>query len=176
MHIQLPPSMPPTSFIPSLAIPLVLILAPFLFGVTPLNYRTYAIAQLEARVEKICTIRVPTQDTNKSMSKRGSVNAIQQVEVQIISLKVTEIEKFVSRHPLVPAVHQGEVVKVSNPYQDRVPPFQVGDTIKVKLRLVLPEERFDPKDPRKQWWFFPEGANENILPPRYPFAGIRILD
>jgi len=91
-------------------------------------------------------------------------------------LRVTKIEEFMSRHPLVSPVHRGEVVEVTNPSLDRVPPFRVGNTIKVRLRLVLPEDRYDPKDPRKQWWFFPEGANEDILPPRYPFAGIRILD
>jgi hypothetical protein len=53
--------------------------------------------------------------------------------------------------------------------------FQVGDTIRVRLRLVSPEPVFSTSDTRSQWWFYPPGQPEEIAPPRFPFEGITLL-
>lgn len=156
----------------SISLVVLLIYSTAIFAVTPLYYHTFAIAEIEAYVEGIRHIGVPTLDTNEFMQKKTLKESIFTGEVQKISLKVIRSIKFKKKEPMVPDIRVGEMLEVTNSYVDQKPPFKIGDKIKVRLRLVLPEEKYNPKDERLQWWFFPKGEKEDISPPRQPFKGI----
>jgi len=142
------------------------------FSVTPLYYHTFAIAEIEASVEEICTVGVPTLKTEEFMRGKSKEESTYIREVQNISLKVIQVIKFEKKDAKVENILEGKTIKITNPFTDQKPPFKVGDKIKTRIRLVLPEEKYNPKDPRKQWWFFPAGEKEDIFPPRNPFKGM----
>jgi hypothetical protein len=131
-------------------------------GSSPLRYHTWIVAVLEARVEHIRLVDVSPGGCAES-------HRVQKICLKI--LKVLEIELNRTDSTL----HEGEIVEITNQYLDQKSPFAAGQTIRARVRLVLPEERYDPKDPRRQWWFYPRGESESILPPRLPFTDIRIL-
>ena len=148
---------------------LILLLPLPALSVTPLYYHTFAIAEIEATVEKISLTGVPTLKTDDFMRGKPLAESTQIMEVQKIYLKVKRVINLEKRDDLVAPVTEGEVIEVTNPFVDQNPPFKTGETIQTRIRLVLPEEKYDPRDPRKQWWFFPPGEVEKGFPPRRPF-------
>ena len=145
-------------------------------SVTALHYNTFAVADIEAYVEKICLAGVPTLKTDEFMLKRPMKESVYIREVQKISLKIKKIKIFEKRGLKVSPVVEGETIEATNPFTDQKPPFKVGDRIKVRVRLVLPEEEYNSMDPRLQWWFFPIGEKEDIFPPRHPFKEINVME
>ncbi|MEW6416518.1 MAG: hypothetical protein AB1480_00135 [Nitrospirota bacterium] len=145
-------------------------------SVTPLYYHTFAVAEIEASVEEICIVGIPTLKTDEFMRKKSREESTYVMEAQKIRLKVKRVIKFKKRDATVPAIIEGKTIEMTNPFADQKTPFKVGDRIKVRVRLVLPEEKYNPGDPRKQWWFFPAGEKEDTFPPRHPFGGIKIIE
>ena len=145
------------------------------YGVSPLYFHTHAIARIEAYVEKIDIIQVPLKDISESLPEKSPKLVTPPVEVQKISLRVLKVIEYIPKHAAVPPIRYDQMIEVSNPYTDQVPSFKTGDKINTRIRLILPDAQFDPKDPRKQWWFYPEDAKEDIFPPRNPFRGISII-
>jgi hypothetical protein len=154
---------------------LVFLCAAVVHGVSPLYFHTHAIARIEARVEKIGTVQVPVKDSSEFLPRKSPETVTPPVDVQKISLRVLKVIEYIPKHAAVPSIRYGQIIDVMNPYADQVPSFKAGDKLKTRIRLVLPEEQFDPKDPRKQWWFYPEDAKEDIFPPRHPFRGVSII-
>lgn len=152
---------------------LLIILAIFLpinaLSVTPLYYHTFAIAQIEACVEEIVSIGIPTLKTDELMLKKSREESTYIRDIQKISLKVLRVIEFEKRDPRVPSLFEGAMIVITNPFTDQRPPFKVGDRIAVRVRLVLPEQEYNPEDQRKHWWFFPKGEKEDIFPPRRSF-------
>ena len=165
---------------------LVMLLIPLLVFLTttspqadsPLYFHTHAIAHISARVVGISTI--PVASTTSGVDIPGqrpeAPNPSHTADIQIFTLRIKKVHQYSSTDSSVPRMIVDQLVKVTNPYTDQKPSFTIGDTIKVRLRMVLPEERFDPQDSRKQWWFHPHGALESISPPRRPFKGIQVLN
>jgi len=143
-------------------------------GASPLFYRTLAFGQVEARVEKICIAQVPFRDT--TLMERREPDRDGYVEVQIISLQVLEIENFTIEAANVPEIVEGQTLDIVNPYPEQIPALKTGQKIRARIRLVIPEEQFNPEDPRLQWWLYPPGAEESISPPRDPAPAIEILE
>jgi len=154
---------------------LVFLSAAVVHGLSPLYFHTHAIARIEARVEKISTVRVPVKDSGEFLPRKMPETPTPPVDVQKISLRVLKVIEFTPKHSAAPPIRNGQLIDVTNPYADQMPTFKAGDKLKTRIRLVLPEEQFDSKDPRKQWWFYPEDATEDIFPPRHPFRGISII-
>ncbi len=144
--------------------------------VTPLYYHTFAVAEIEASVEEICIVGIPTLKTDEFMRGKSKEESMYIREVQKIRLKVIRVIKFERKDSKVENILEGETIKITNPFTDQTPPFKVGDKIKTRIRLVLPEETYNPQDQRKQWWFFPLGEKEDIFPPRHPFKGIKVIE
>jgi hypothetical protein len=138
-------------------------------SVTPLYYHTFAIAKIEACVEEILSVGIPTLKTEEWMLKKSREESTYIREVQKISLKVLRVIEFEKRDPGVSSLTQGTTIIVTNLFMDQKPPFKAGDRIEVRVRLVLPEQEYNPGDQRAQWWFFPKGEKEDISPPRRPF-------
>ena len=143
---------------------------------SPLLYHTHAVAKLEACVEGIRTMSLQLPNFQEdSRGRMPSPELNPEDSVQKISLRVLRVNDFEAKEKTVPPIVDGQVIEVTNPYLDQAPPFKPGDTIAVRLRLVLPEQHFAPEDPRQQWWFFPEGEAEGILAPRRPFVDVKII-
>lgn len=145
-----------------------------IFSVTPLYYHTFAVAEIEAHVEKISIVEIPTIKTNEFMQKRPPEESMFIAKAQKISLRIEKIIRFEQNDTTIPALLEGETIEVTNHFMDQKPPFNVGDKIKTRVRLVLPEEKYNHEDSRKKWWFFPRGEKKDISPPRHPFKGIEI--
>ena len=146
-----------------------------------LRYHTHYVATIDAQVEQIALVSSPIVDTELWLGQRKSPQeSIIRVPSQEIRLRVTQIIRFEERSvnpptpsfPLSPDARIG----VSNPFTDQQPPFQVGDTIRVRLRFVSPESVLRADDTRSHWWFYPPGQPEEVAPPRFPFEGIKFLN
>jgi len=142
------------------------------YGMSSLYYHTYAVARVIANVQEILTEPIASQSSKPLISPKPLNNRIRSVDIQKISLRIIKLIEFLELNHKVPELVEGQIVVLTNPYVDQVPPFKVGDNIKTRIRLVLPEEQFDHQDPRKQWWFFPEGTEAEFYPPRFPFQAI----
>jgi hypothetical protein len=164
-----------TSRFASLALLLLIPQLPTRQGLSPLRYHAYKVAVVEALVQEIHTVDIspmrPPDFSPESFSRSGDAGP---GKVQIISLKLAKIKKIELNRTGIP-IHKGDVLEVTNQYLDQQPPFAPGQTIRVRVQLVLPEESYDPKDPRQQWWFFPQAESESILPPRLPFTGVEVV-
>lgn len=140
-------------------------------GSSPLRYHTYVVVSVEARVEDIRLVhRAPTAPQewrDRSPEWRGG-------DVQEVILRITKVET-IELNRTGSLIRPGDSLRVINQYLEEKPPFAVGDSIRARVRLVLPEERYYPQDPRQQWWFFPPGEPKDISPPRLPFTGIQLV-
>ena len=154
---------------------LVFFSAALVHGGSPFYFHTHAIARIEAAVEKKEIMQVPVKNSSKSLQRESTQTATPLVDVQKISLRILKVTEYISKHAAVPPIRYGQIIEVTNPYLDQVPAFEAGDKIRIRVRLVLPEEEFDPKDPRKQWWCYPEDEKEDIFPPRHPFKDINVI-
>jgi hypothetical protein len=141
---------------------------------SPLRYHTYMVAVIEASVKDIRLVDTSPMGPHKSSRERSPRSGEGMGKVQKISLKIVKVER-IELNRTGSLIHQGDSMEVTNQYLDQTPPFAPGETIRVRVRLVLPEERYDRQDPRQQWWFFPQGEPEGILPPRLPFTGIQVV-
>lgn len=141
---------------------------------SPLRYHTYMVAVIEAFVEDIRLVDISPMGPHESSRERSPRSGEGMGKVQKISLKIVKVEK-IELNRTGSLIHQGDSLEVTNQYLDQKPPFAPGETIRVRVRLVLPEERYDRQDPRKQWWFFPQSEPEGILPPRLPFTGMEVV-
>ena len=141
---------------------------------SPLRYHTYMVTVIEASVEDIRLVDISPMGTHECSRERSPRSGEGMGKVQKISLKIVKVER-IELNRTGSLIHQGDSIEVTNQYLDQEAPFAPGETIRVRVRLVLPEERYNPKDPRQQWWFFPQGEPERILPPRLPFTGIQVL-
>ncbi len=159
----------------SLTILLLIPQMPMRQGISPLRYHTYLVADVEALVKEIHLVDVglmgQPQSPPEKYSRSGDVTP---ARVQKISLKIAKIRKIELNRTGSP-FRKGDIIELTNQYLDQKPPFAAGQTIRVRIRLVLPEERYNPKDPRREWWFYPPGEPESVRPSRLPFAGIRIV-
>jgi len=141
-----------------------------------LYYHTYAVARLDVEVENITVALIPGLDTTRFSQERRGQEAASTVEQQLLRFRVLRVDELDAREASVPGIGAGETLVVTNPHVDEKLPFQVGDRLRIRIRLVLPEEQFDPDDSRAEWWFFPAGEQEDIFPPRDPFRGITVIE
>jgi len=138
---------------------------------SPYNYHTYLVAVIEAYVTNIRLVEVPAMPTCVPSPAGGGRDRMEWV--QKISLKILKVEKM-ELNRTGSDIYPGDIIEVTNQFLDQKPPFSPGETIRVRVRLVLPEERYHPQDPRQQWWFFPPGEAESFHP-RRPFIGIQAV-
>ncbi len=158
-------------------LPVILLLIPSLGArqtSSPLRYQTFMAGTIEAVVQEIRLVDISPGLPAHSSPERMPAGGARPDKVQKIFLEIRRVVKIELNHT-GSRIHRKDVIEVTNQYLDQSPPFAVGDTIRARVRLVQPEERYDPKDPRRQWWFFPRGQEENALPPRLPFAGIKVV-
>ncbi len=133
----------------------------------PLRYHTFMAAVIEARVAGMRLADITPLVTGFPPGRGVPL------QVQKISLKILKVEKMELNRTGSP-LQPGETIEVINQYLDEKAPFAPGETIRGRVRLVLPEERYNAQDPRKQWWFFPPGEPEGFHP-RHPFSGIQVV-
>ena len=126
-------------------------------------------------MEKIGIMRVPMKDSGEFLRRKTPERVAPPIDIQKISLRVLKVIEYIPKQSAVPPIRNGQIIDVTNPYADQVPSFKASDKLGARIRLVLPEEQFDARDPRKQWWFYPQDAKEDIFPPRHPFRGITII-
>ncbi len=138
---------------------------------SPLRYQTFMAGTIEAVVQEIRLVDISPAHPSPERMSVGSArpDKVQKIFLEIHRVVKIELNRTGSR------IHRKDLIEVTNQYLDQSPPFAAGDTIRARIRLVLPEERYDPKDPRRQWWFFPRGQEQCALPPRLPFAGIKVV-
>lgn len=152
----------------------LMLLAPIFPGqaAAPLRYHTYLVAVIEARVNDIRLTDIPSLGTPEPSRERSPRSG--DAQVQKISLKITKVVN-IELNRTGALMRPGDSLEVTNQFLKQQPPFTPGQTIRARVRLVLPEERYEPQDPRQQWWFFPTGEPAGILPPRHPFTGIEVV-
>jgi hypothetical protein len=145
-----------------------------------LRYHTHYVATVDARIEQIAVIKKPLVDTEQWLRQRKppqeSLVDWPTQEVRLAVKRVITSSESDASVPAPPVVLlPGTHIDVINPFTDQQPPFEVGDAIRVRLRLVSPEPVFRAGDVRNQWWFYPPGQLEEISPPRLPFIGVEPL-
>lgn len=143
---------------------------------SPLRYQSFAIVTVEASVAAIRVVEIPVGLPEQYEPQRSPQPTTVKVELQKVRLRILRVlHTELNRLSILPA-RPGDTIEVTNQYLDQPPPFAVGDKIRARLRLVLPEDKYDPADPRQQWWFFPPDDVDSISAPRQPFKGIILID
>ncbi len=157
-------------FLPLAAAMLMMISPLSSLGTSPLRYHTFLVAKVEARVETIRSVYLPGADPAETRERSPRWKGGEVQEIILRSTRIENVELNRTGSPL----RAGDSLTVTNQYLDQKPPFADGDTIRVRVRLVLPEERYDAQDPRRQWWFCPPGEPLDG-PPRLPFVGVQVI-
>ena len=154
---------------------LVLTVMDGVVAASPLHYQSFVIVTLDASVVAICEIDI-SEGRSGQYEPQRSPQPTTVVELQKVKLRILRVLHIKLNRLSAPPIRTGDTIEVINQYLDQPPPFAVGDKIRVRLRLVFPEDQYDPLDPRQQWWFFPPDEIDSIGPPRQPFRGITLID
>jgi hypothetical protein len=144
-------------------------------AVTPLNFHTRAVVEIEARVERISYAETSEVNTNEWMLRKSEAESRHPAQVQKILLKVIKVIHLEKRTSRAPGLAVGHPVEITNPFPDQQPPFKEGDFIRTSIRLVALAEPSGVPGRGEQWWFSPPGEPEGINAPRRPFKGIILL-
>jgi hypothetical protein len=143
---------------------------------SPLYFHTHAVADIVALVAADTLVPLADLHTESMVADHPPAAAAYSENVQIITLKILRVVRFEAQDPGVSPLLPGDSIQITNPFLDQSPPFRPGDSIETRIRLVLPAEAYDPRHPRKQWWFFPTDDRDPISAPRRPFIGVRKLN
>ena len=142
----------------------------------PLKYNQHYTAKVEAIVTNIYKIQVPTIDTNKAMAQRSAEKTVFMMPVEKIVLKIRSIfcGQELSKNSS-DFIKEGNIIEITNPWQDQKPSFKVGDCILAWVQLVSSSETLSQSDKNAQWWFYNPEETYSNSPPRKPFKNIIIL-